>query len=277
MSEDHDRQKLEEQTDIVNFVAGILFLCIVVWAAHGMSDMIARGMMARGEGGRTWKVFRFAALYVFPGLMAGFVWRKWGVLIGVGVAGVVRIVSVFSLKLTVAYQQAVKAYFDGEGEAERTMEAFFKGMQEGKHKFAAVSFETAAETMGSFHGKVLLSIGAGVLFAMVGWLIVRNRFGEFSWYQLLRKIGPGLLAIPFVVAGGIWIGGIVHLRHGAWKVCQWAATSLAHTRPYIGWVLWAGLAITAACGVLAALSYGLPTARRGSDETPSGDEASQEE
>ncbi|MBS3763315.1 MAG: hypothetical protein KGZ25_08445, partial [Planctomycetes bacterium] len=98
MAEDHDVEKLEEQQDLFTVVIAVFFITIVAALGHGFFAMADRSTGTVGT-----VVPRVVALYVFPGLMCGYAYGMWGILVGAIVGGVVRMLSLINLGFIIPY------------------------------------------------------------------------------------------------------------------------------------------------------------------------------
>jgi len=181
MAEELASEKVEQPRDVFTFVATVLFVCLFVGAANGVFELGARrvgGMMG---------TFRVVSLYVAPGLLCGFAWRKLGIVLGALTGAAVRLLSVVGLGFIMPYVKDPSSY---------------------------VRFSMAAATAEVPHllPMVLASAGAGVVAALLGAAIATTSAGEWGWFRALRKMGLGLLTLGFVAAGGMAFGAFVPWR-----------------------------------------------------------------
>jgi hypothetical protein len=174
MAEEHDFEKLEQQRDWFTFCAGIFFVCLIISMAHGFFDMGARG------GSFSMKVFRFVSLFVLPGLLSGFVWHKWGILIGAGSGAAVRILSLFNLGFNIPF--------------------FAQGGE-----YVGFSFDRAVEDVAPFSLALLAAAAAGAVAAGAGYMLSVTPCSAQRWFRVLRKVAFGLFGLGFVAAAGIWM------------------------------------------------------------------------
>jgi len=177
MSEREEYEKREEQRDLFTFGVAMFFFCIISVLAHGFFGYVA---MKRGG---VHVAFPYVAVYVFPGLLCGFVWRKWGVLIGAIMGVVVSLLSIINMGYLVPLKAGTPMY----------------------------SSDMAAKALpGAF---VLVFVVApavtGALAAAVGYIVAEARYGGRRLFRWLCRIGLVLLTLGFIVAGGVLLYSIL--------------------------------------------------------------------
>ena len=223
MGTDAKTKSLEQQSDPFTFFVALCFACIVTTLAHGYFALAETQKM-----GPSMRIFRAMTLYVLPGLVSGFVWTRWGLLIGAGIGTAVRVLSLINLGFVAPYAT--------EG--------------------TSFSFDRAVESVGSVPLSIALAIGTAVLAAGAGWAMAA-RGPDKRWYRWLRKLGMAVLFLGILLAAGAWIYGFLPLTdaRGFEGEMQHITNSVAAVSPAVTTLVWAGLAMTT-LALLLALSSG---------------------
>jgi hypothetical protein len=227
MATEQPPKSLERQHDPFTFFVAICFTCIVTALAHGYFTLAAHQEM-----GQSMRIFRRAALYVLPGLAAGFVWpRWWGVLVGAGIGAAVRVLSLVN-------RGFIRPFVLGE---------------------ASFSFDAAVQSTSPFLLYVAASVATGVAAAGAGWVLAIGGPDEKWWYHWLRKLGVGILFLGFILAGGAWLYGFLPLKdtRGLDDKMEYISGIAARLATPVTILLWAGMALTAVCLTIALAGFGV--------------------
>lgn len=221
MAEHRDYEKLEEQRDAFTLVTSLIFVCLFTGLANGFFELGARRSVPNMS------LFRTLSLYVMPGLLCGFAWRKAGILLGAIVGAVVRLLSLVNLGFIMPYLN-------------RTGRFSLRAAREELH--------------GSLLALVIASAVAGAAAGALGMAISASPLSQKRWFRWLRKAALALLTLGIVAAGLMAIltffpmGKARLLTQKLERLEKWMA---AADTP-LAVVIWLGLALTAVC-LLAAL------------------------
>ena len=210
-----DGESLEQQRDLFTFFIAICFTCLITAMAHGYFALSQHEAM-----GPSMAIFRTVCLYLLPGLVSGYVWLKWGLLIGPIIGAGVRVLSLINLGF-------VLPYVSGE---------------------STFSFEAAVDAVAPFSLHIGLSLAAGLLTAGIGWLLGTAGPRRNTVYRWADKAGIALLFLGFILAGGAWIYSFLPLKdtRGLEGKMQYAADIARTVHVPVTILIWAGLAVTAA-------------------------------
>jgi hypothetical protein len=220
MSEIESHESLEEQRDWFTFFMALFFVCMLSTLAHGFMGFAA--LKAKG----CFVILQYVALFVFPGLLSGFVWHKWGVVIGAGMSAAVRTLAVINFGFLVPYAAQQRCY----------------------------SFEAAVKAMPNFLLVLLFAVVLGAATGAVGFMLAEARYGGSALLRWARKIGMAMLSLALVVAGGIWLFGFLPfgkkrgvdaLLSRMEKICDFVDTPLSI-------LACVGLGLVVLCTVIAA-------------------------
>jgi len=230
MSEQHDYEKLEEQRDLFTFVISLFFVCIISSVAHGFYGFAAirLGNADPDIPVNILKVFSVAALYVFPGLLSGFVWRKWGVVIGAVLGIGARLLSLINLGFLVPYAKGSMFY----------------------------SFDDAVEAIPSLFVLLLGSAAAGLIAGAVGYSLREVGPWKPRCFRFARNAGLALVTSGFVAGGGLWLFGFLPYgkRRGLQTLLQRMERISDFADAPLGAIVSVGAVLVVICIVVAALS-----------------------
>jgi hypothetical protein len=236
MANEHDYEKLEEQKDLFTFFAAIFFVCFLAAASNGFMEMGSRKATTGGM-----ELLRVVGLYALPGLIGGFIWHYWGLLVGAGTGVAARIISLINLGLVVPYMGKTNQFAVGFSLDEAMQQlspagSFLEGLGDG------------------FLLRIGLAAGGGVVFGVLGCLLGQPRLKQYRWFRIPRNLGVGLLTLAYVAAGGIWMVSFLPFGTKRTETKMDRAEKLVQVADqYVVWVAVAGLVLVAILIVVAAL------------------------